>query len=83
METWEREMREQSPPGAYIDHPLDAISYAYAHIWTDKKHVATVRADTPDNFLADFFTHLLTEVQRKRYREEREHPEFVDIGGEA
>lgn len=88
METWEREMRgaeadQKRLEKAFADHRIDAITYAYASIWTDEKHVAQVRADTPDHFVHDFLTHLHTEVQRKRYREEREHPEFVDLGGEA
>ncbi len=54
-----------------------------ASLWTDEKHVAQVRADSIDNFIADVFTHFYREVQRKNYRIEREHPEFVDLGGES
>ncbi len=52
-------------------------------LWTAKGRECQARVDTVDNFVEDVFTHFHTKVQRKRYREEREHPEFVDLGGES
>lgn len=62
---------------------MDLGAVIYANLVTDEKHVCQVRADTPDHFMADFFTYLFLETCRKRYREEREHPEWVDHGGES
>lgn len=55
----------------------------YADLATDEKHVCQVRADTPDHFMADVLTHMFREACRRRYLEERQHPEFVDLGGES
>lgn len=55
----------------------------YAELWTDDGRECQVRADTVDNFITDVFTHYHRKVQRKRYREERKHPEWIDHGGES
>lgn len=31
----------------------------------------------------EFYAHIAREQQRKRYREERRHPEWIDLGGES
>lgn len=58
-----------------------------AEVWGtmrhDEKVYGDVRCSNGEVFLEDFFTHIAREMHRKRYREERNHPEWVDLGGEA
>lgn len=55
----------------------------YASVSTDERFHGVVRADTHDNFLHDFFVMMAAEAQRRRYREERQYPEYIDLGGEG
>lgn len=56
----------------------------WAHAFIGEKHFAgPLRADNADVFLEDFFQHLNRERCRRSYREEREHPEYLELGGEA
>jgi hypothetical protein len=55
----------------------------YAVVRTDEHVMGSVRTDSEQVFLEDFFRLIAVNVCRKRYAEERQHPEHVDIGGEA
>lgn len=55
----------------------------FAELYTDAGCECQVRADTLDHFWHDLLHHFHAKVWRKRYREERDHPEFVDLGGES
>lgn len=62
----------------------NAQSPKWAHAFIGEKHFAgPLRADNADVFLEDFFQHLNRERCRRSYREEREHPEYLELGGEA
>jgi hypothetical protein len=60
------------------------MSEQWATLYVGDKRVAgPLRADTTEIFLEDYFRDLGMRVQRKRYAEEREYAEYVDLGGEG
>jgi len=59
------------------------IEDVFATVRTDERVLGQVRTTSEQVFVSDFFTLMNVQMCRKRYREEREHPEWVDIGGES
>lgn len=55
----------------------------FATVRTDERVLGQVRTTSEQVFISDFFTLMFEQVCRKRYREEREHPEYIDLGGES
>lgn len=64
-----------------MSHQADAIAYAF-HAMVPQIPCPPAQPK-PDEIFHDFLVIVMMKKRQLEYREERQYPEYVDLGGEA